>query len=115
MDIHYTNHVLDRVSQRLLERWLEECPDRTPGLVTWTLGNVQQALRAYPTLEIKPRTKISTPYGVFVLSPTHRGLIVITYMDNLVPSPNVGTRAERTCRVCTELVTECSCPADVRR
>lgn len=35
MNIHITPHAFNRASQRLLERWMEDHPDRCVGLFTW--------------------------------------------------------------------------------
>jgi hypothetical protein len=114
MHIHITKHAMDRISQRLLEVWLAECPERTPGLVTWAEGLVRSGMRGgLPPANRYGIVQILTPRGCFVAMvrkgvEKERFLSIKTFSPDPGKRPsNNGTRAPRACRLCGEAGCEC--------
>ena len=111
MRIWITPHAVDRASQRLLEHWLKECPDRNPGLMTWLQRRVEEALRT--TIVRRGRHLHMQQRGLsFECNEKHGTLFVKTVVDGNDPSRPRATAAKdpHRCRVCEEIKAECQCP-----
>ena len=117
MLVRFSFHCIDRASQRLLEPWLRECPDRKPGLVTWLGGHVAEHLRTRTIPGTGERMILETPLAWFAgsVQRTHGdgiAFVVATVTEGRpCKQSGVGTRAPRECPICRE--TDCDCPQSI--
>ena len=110
MEVRATIHAIDRASQRMLDWWLAECPDRKPGLQTWLMGKVEEAARRGGW---KDGTLMLTPHFSVGTKLVGTRLIVTTVITNAIHGGNHSKGEKKTtrlCRTCGDPVAECQCP-----
>ncbi len=111
LQVWITPHAVDRASQRLLETWLQECPERSPGLMTWLEHRTGEAMKS--SILGQSGHVHMHQRGISFECQIRDGRIFVKTVGpgtDLSRPKRAAAKEPRLCATCREPAGECGCP-----